>query len=141
MGHPGIAKMKSLARRYVWWPNMGSSLEKRVKGCATSQKLPSQGHCTPGKPQSRVHVDYAGPFMVQMFLMIIDAHSNWLEVYITSSATTSTTIEKLRDDFSQFGLSEIIVSDNATCLISDEYQQFLKANHIRHAKSTQPQMT
>ena len=29
----------------------------------------------PGRPWSRVHVDYAGPFMGKMFLLISDAHS------------------------------------------------------------------
>ena len=30
-GHPGIAKMKSLARQYVWWPGLAGDLENRVK--------------------------------------------------------------------------------------------------------------
>ena len=28
--HPGIARMKSLARSYVWWPKMDADLEARV---------------------------------------------------------------------------------------------------------------
>ena len=27
-GHPGISKMKSLARSFVWWPNMDKDLEE-----------------------------------------------------------------------------------------------------------------
>ena len=30
-GHPGIGKMKSLARQYVWWPKMDLVLEEKVK--------------------------------------------------------------------------------------------------------------
>jgi len=142
MGHPGIAKMKNLARRYVWWPNMDSALEECVKGCITcqtSQKLPSQAPLHPWewpeKAWSRVHIDYAGPFMGRMFLVIIDAYSKWLEVYVMNSATTAATIEKLRDTFARYGLPDVLVSDNATCFTSDEFQQFLKANGIRHAKS------
>ena len=29
--HPGIAKMKALARQYVWWPGIDGNLEERVK--------------------------------------------------------------------------------------------------------------
>ena len=72
--------------------------------------------------------------MGQILLVIIDTHSKWLEVYITNSST-SVTIEKLRDAFSQFGLPNMIVSDNGTCFTSKEFQQFLKKNGIRHARS------
>jgi hypothetical protein len=27
--HPGICKMKSLTRSYVWWPNMDNDLENK----------------------------------------------------------------------------------------------------------------
>ena len=35
--HPGISRMKSLARGYVWWPCMDSDLEAVVKSCTTCQ--------------------------------------------------------------------------------------------------------
>jgi len=31
--HPGIMKMKGLARSFVWWPGMDFELEKMVKSC------------------------------------------------------------------------------------------------------------
>ena len=37
--HPGIVKMKSLARSYVWWRIMDAKLEEKVKSCATCQSL------------------------------------------------------------------------------------------------------
>lgn len=36
VSHPGIVKMKFLARRYVWWPNIDCDVERLVKrlyGC------------------------------------------------------------------------------------------------------------
>ena len=35
-GHPGITRMKSLARMYVWWPNIGADIEQSVRLCAVS---------------------------------------------------------------------------------------------------------
>ena len=31
--HPGIAKMKVVARSYLWWPGLDTEIEMRVKGC------------------------------------------------------------------------------------------------------------
>ena len=35
--HPGISRMKSLARQHVWWPGIDLDLEKMVKGCSVFQ--------------------------------------------------------------------------------------------------------
>ena len=34
----------------------------------------------PAKPWQSIHVDFAGPFMGKMFLIVVDAHSKWPEV-------------------------------------------------------------
>jgi hypothetical protein len=43
--HPGVVKMKALARRsHVWWPGMDHEIEKLVKsctGCQTTQHAPT----------------------------------------------------------------------------------------------------
>ena len=36
--HPGCARMKSLARNYIWWPKMDSAIEDTVKQCQTCQE-------------------------------------------------------------------------------------------------------
>jgi len=47
--------------------------------------------------------------MGHMFFVIISAYFKWLEVYIMNSATTATTIERLRDAFVRYGLPEVLV--------------------------------
>ena len=45
--HPGIVKMKSLARQYAWWPGINSELEKKVKSCQVCQSVrhsPAHAH-------------------------------------------------------------------------------------------------
>ena len=104
-GHPGIVKMKNLARVYMWRLEIDTALEDPVKqcvACQNSRKMPPRGPLHPwkwlDKPWSRLHI--AGPLMRQMLLVIIDAHSKWLEVYITNSSTSLVTIKKLRNVFS-----------------------------------------
>ena len=72
--HPGIARMKSLARSYVWWPNMDADLEAKVRTCTECQSsrppptsAPLHRWEWPQKPWSRLHLDYAGPFLNRMF--------------------------------------------------------------------------
>lgn len=42
----------------------------------------------PERPWSRLHADFAGPFMGHYFLLVVDAYSKWLEVHIVSSTST-----------------------------------------------------
>ena len=76
--HIGISRMKSLARQYVWWPKIDCDIEAKVKGCSTCavsgpDPPPTVLHPWewPKKPWSRVHLDYAGPFLGKMFLIPI----------------------------------------------------------------------
>ena len=59
-----------------------------------------------GKPWSQIHVDYAGPFQVKMFLVIMDNYSKWLDVHVTSSASSAIIINKLQTTFMALGLPE-----------------------------------
>ena len=140
-GHLGVSHMKSLARSFVWWPGMDHDLEAKVKSCQQCQitrhsppPAPLHPWEWPQCPWVRIHVDYAGPFLGKMFLVVIDSHSKWMEVEAVSAATSAITIEKLRAMFAIHGLPELLVSDNGSCFISVEFQQFMTRNGIRHVK-------
>ena len=59
-----------------------------------------------------------------MFLIVIDAHSKWMEVEMVNSATAQATVEHLRAIFARFGLPEVVVTDNGTCFTSSEFEEF-----------------
>ena len=90
-GHPGISRMKSLARSLIWWPGLDTAIEKKVKVCSRCQPTPAVAPLHPWqwptRPWSRLHIDYAGPIDGKMFLVVIDAHSKWIDVFPTNSAT------------------------------------------------------
>jgi len=78
----------------------------------------------PEKPWARIHIDYAGPFMNRKFLVIVDVHTKWLEIYVTQSGETFAT------------LPETVVSDTGSAFTSVEFQQFMKQNGITHVKTS-----
>ena len=89
----------------------------------------------PTGPWKRLHIDFAGPESNgQMYLVIVDAYSKFLEIFPMTKTDTSKTIEKLRHLFSTFGLPEHIVSDNGPQFISEEFKLFLQYNDIQHTK-------
>ena len=71
-----------------------------------------------------------------MFLIMIDAHSKWIEAFLMNTSTSSATIEKLRIPFATLGLPEIVLTDNGSNLVSRELEDFLKQNGIRHIRTT-----
>ena len=138
--HPGIVKMKSLARCYTWRPSIDKDLEMKVSACRkcqenrnfpmSKQSLHPWGF--PSKPWSRLHIDYDRPIDGHMFLVVVDAFSEWLEVIQTNGCAARITISKLRNLFITYGLPDIIVSDNATAFVGKEFNDFLSRNGIRH---------
>ena len=76
-----------------------------------------------------------GPFMNQMFLVVVDAYSKWPEVQKMSTTTEASTINALQFLFSAYGLPEQLVSDNGPQFTSYEFKEFLKVNGIAHILS------
>ena len=142
VSHPGIVRMKALARSYVWWPGIDAEIEGWVKRCEPCQvsrpdppKAPVQSWESTQSPWSRVHVDFAGPFQGQLFLIVVDSQSKWLEVVPTSTVSTRATINALRKLFATHGLPDTLVSDNGTAFTSAEFKEFVTKNGIRHIRS------
>ncbi len=65
-------------------------------------------------------------------LLVIDAHSEWGEVFPMNTTTTTKTLDTLRLLFSAYGLPEQIVSDNGPQFTSDDFYQFMTRNGICH---------
>ena len=142
LAHPGINRMKGLARSYVWWPGMDKDLEKMVQRCDTCQlhnksppAAPLHPWEWPEKPWTRIHTDYARLFLSMMLLVAVNATSKWIKTDIMSSTTSTTIVNKLREIFMQHGLPEALVSDNAANFISEEFETFMRKNGIVHVTS------
>ncbi|CAH8590762.1 unnamed protein product [Dicrocoelium dendriticum] len=70
-----------------------------------------------------------------MFLLLIDAHSKWIDVHPVTQATAESTITKMRSSFATFGIPETICTDNGSPFTSAEFGKFVANNGIQHVKS------
>jgi hypothetical protein len=141
--HSGMVKMKYLARSYFWWPNLDSDIEQLVRNCRDCQEVRSMPPRAslhpwewPTKPWLRLHIDFAGPVDGKMLMIIIDAHSKFIEVFPMRTITASATILKLRQLFATHGLPVILVSDNGPTFSSQDFAEFCNNNGIKHVKSS-----
>ena len=138
VSHPGITRMKQLARGYLWFPNIDAEIENFVKTCtACLENTPSPKKASlhpwewPQNAWHRLHIDHA-QLNDWYFLIIIDAYSKWVEVFPCKTITSKSTINFLRHTFARFGLPVHLVSDNGPSLVSQEFEEFMKMNGIRH---------
>ena len=73
---------------YVWWPGISQDIESTVRQCEQCQLQQSVPPVAPLRPWSWpttpwMRLDYAGPFEGKMILVLIDAHSKWIEAVHT----------------------------------------------------------
>lgn len=92
---------------------MSKDLEAMVCNCTKCQDsrlapaaAPLHPWEWPLSPWSRLHLDYAGPFQGRMFLVLVDAHSKWLDIMPVKNTTATETIEKLRSVFATHGIPD-----------------------------------
>ncbi|XP_060089138.1 uncharacterized protein K02A2.6-like, partial [Heteronotia binoei] len=129
--HPGIVRMKALARSYVWWPGMDEEIEGWVRRCQPCQESRPNPPSAPvhrwesnGRPWSRLHVDFAGPYQGQIFFILVDAYTKWLEVIPVASTSTAAAVRALRRVLCTHGIPDTLVTDNGTAFTSREFREF-----------------
>ena len=70
----------------MWWLGIDKDIENLAKSCLPCLENKSQPAAAPlhlwiwpTTPWKRIHIDFAGPFLDKMFLIVVDAHSKWPE--------------------------------------------------------------
>lgn len=119
---------------------LDKSIEELVKSCKLCQAGTSSHPVAPvdwavQAIWQRIHVDFAGPFLGSMFLIAVDAHSKWPEVYPMSTMTTKKTIEVLWHIFASHGLPMQVVTDNRPQFMAEEFAMFLRNNSVKHIRA------
>lgn len=139
--HPGIVRMESVARSYMWWPGLDADIQNLVNACQACQSVkkafpvaPLHPLVWPSCPWQRLHLDFARPFQGHMFPVVVDAFSQWPEVRVMTSTTTAATMDVLREWLAQHDIPEQVVTDNGTQFTSEAFENFTKQNGIKHVQ-------
>ena len=137
-GHPGMTRMKRIAREYCYWINIDKDIEKTVTDCDQCQlagkmprRVPLEPWPNPERPWKRVHADYAGPLMGWHYLIIVDAFSKWPEVLTTKKITAESTVDLFDEVFSRHGYPEELVTDNGRQFCATMTKDFCVQRGVR----------
>ena len=116
---------------------MDADIEEKVNHCNISQSSRTSSARAshplewPSEPLHRIYLDYVD-YNARNLLIITDAHSKWIEVYLTLATNSTTTIEKSRCCFATHGLPNLLISDNGPCFTSLEFAKFTRKNGIKY---------
>jgi transposase InsO family protein len=140
-GHPGIQRMKSLARSCAYWPGMDHDIENMVRRCSPCASAAKQrslsnitfvdsSYKTIGAHTHRLRRTISGktfPYFRGCIFQISRGHA--------STQHDVTTVTALKQLCAQHGVPETLVSGNGTQFISQEFKEFRTAKAINHILS------
>lgn len=92
--------MKALVRSFSWWPGTNQQTEHLVKECRECQQVQmmSKQAITPIRvavdSQQWFHIDFSGPFLGRLYLVVVDAHTKLLGVFCMKTITAEQVAEK-----------------------------------------------
>ncbi|XP_052775537.1 uncharacterized protein K02A2.6-like [Mya arenaria] len=143
-GHPGIVRTKQLLREKVYFPKMDKMVEDLCNSCipclaATDEnsREPLQMTEMPKQAWDSVSMDFCGPFSDGKYLLVlIDDFSRFPIVEIITSLNAKSVIEKLDKIFSEYGIPEVLRTDNGPPMNSADFQNFSKQFGFKHRKIT-----
>ncbi|UYV66549.1 hypothetical protein LAZ67_4002023 [Cordylochernes scorpioides] len=147
--HQGMVRTKQRLRESYWWPGMDKDVEDLVTNCwvcknrdkrLKSIRVPITPVERPANPWTKLGLDIVGPFIdteigFRFAITLIDYTSKWPEVFCTNKTTSKVIINFLEDVFSREGFPREIVTDNGTPFISEEFEDFLGSNGIKHIRT------
>ncbi|UYV84511.1 K02A2.6-like [Cordylochernes scorpioides] len=128
--HQGIVGLKSVARTLFWWPGLDKDSKRLLDRVTAAKAMPP---CHPELHQ--VHIDHLGPFEQNLYLIVVDACTKWIEAIPIPNTSTRETIEQLCCLFARFAIPRTLVSDNGTGFTSEEFRQFMTRNGICHLRT------
>ncbi|XP_045027188.1 uncharacterized protein LOC123470696 [Daphnia magna] len=141
-GHFGESKCLERAKSVAYWPGYVEEIRNLVAGCRICQERrhqnPHQQYYpveVPDHPFQRVATDFFH-LRGKGYLLTVDYYSKWPCVVEMTSTTSAATIKELDKIFSDFGVPEVLVSDNGPQFGSADFRAFACHLAISHVTSS-----
>ena len=144
--HPGQFGMKYLAQ-YIWWPHINRQIYFHGINCTqctqTGKNIKSIIPTTQiselpalSEPNEELNLDFTGPLdntwgKNKYILLCIDRFSKFPSAKITSSTSSNTVIEFLKDYFYLDGIPNSIRVDHESCFTSQHFKLFCNSFNIK----------
>lgn len=145
-GHPSAAKLKSILRERVWWPNMNKDAVDWVESCAVcatngrpEKPTPMQRFLAPKNVWETIALDFNGPysnFGGISILVIVDYRSRFVIAKPVKSTSFEQTKKVLDSVFEKEGFPQCMKSDNGPPFNGDDYRQYCSERGIKTIFST-----
>lgn len=130
-------------REKVWFPNIDKLVESKVRSCSAClittpecKREPLQMSPLPAAPWKELSVDFANLPNQEYLLMVTDDYSRYPVVEIVKSTSAAMVIPKLDKVFSEFGVPDVVKSDNGPPFNSKEFASFADDLGFKHRKVT-----
>ena len=140
-GHQGIEKCRLRARDTVYWCGTNADIDNMVKKCNTCQH-----DQTAQQKEELIPIDATHPLEIvgsdmfhwrgDEYLLVVDYYSSYTIIRKLSSTTYGAIVNKLKLIFSEFGIPEIFISDNARQYDSAELRKFEAEYDFKHEASS-----
>lgn len=142
VGHQGIEYTVNLAKSSLFWPGMGRQIADRVANCdlcikysASNAKEPMMTHKTPEYPQQIISMDICEWEQIK-YLVSICHYSDFIEVNKIGDMRASTIIDICKDNFSRYGIPELVITDGGMSFCNDDFRMFERKWGFQHITSS-----
>ena len=128
-GHLGVRKTKDRLRKQFWWPSCEKETSQYVRECHECQihakrrvadRVPLCATPIIKEPFSEIFIDFCGPINPtsssgkKYILTVIDAATNWVELFALPSMRAEGVCKALIEVFSRMGVARTIRCDQGT---------------------------
>ena len=140
-GHQGIERCRRRASELFWWPSVYDDICRFIAECddciRNSRVRHQPFHCPPlpAGPWLEVNADVF-VFRDNLYLIIVDYYSKWVEVVSIANQTATTVIAAMQTVFSHLGVPTVVRSDNGPCFAASVFASFANEWGFKHVLSS-----
>jgi len=140
--HQGAEATIRRAKNVLFWPRMNGDIHNVVSQCSLCNeyltKQQKESMMTPEIPTRPWQVVAQDLFTLdrENFLITVDYFSDFWELNQLPDTLSSTVVTKTKQNFSQYGIPEKVISDNGPQFCSREYTKFAQEWDFTHLSSS-----